>query len=62
MVRGKMCVSVGRERVTCRIDPAIHDAVLERQGCHTVVMRGHRGNNHAYRVGKSLEEEELRMS
>lgn len=40
MVRGKMCVSVGRDRIMCRIDPAIHDAALEHQGCRTVVMKG----------------------
>jgi len=40
MVRGKMCVSVGRDRIMCRIDPVIHDAALERQGCRTVVMKG----------------------
>lgn len=40
MVRGRMCVSVGRERIMCRIDPAIHDVALERKGCRTVVMKG----------------------
>ena len=40
MVRGKMCVSVGKDRIMCRIDPAIHDAALERPGCRTVVMKG----------------------
>jgi TfoX/Sxy family transcriptional regulator of competence genes len=40
MVRGKMCVSVGRDRIMCRIDPAIHDAALEHKGCRTVVMKG----------------------
>jgi TfoX/Sxy family transcriptional regulator of competence genes len=40
MVRGKMCVSVGKDRIMCRIDPAIHDTALERQGCRTVVMKG----------------------
>jgi len=40
MVRGNMCVSVGKERLMCRIDPALHEAVLERKGCQTVVMRG----------------------
>jgi TfoX/Sxy family transcriptional regulator of competence genes len=40
MVRGKMCVSVGNDRIMCRIDPAIHDAALERPGCRTVVMKG----------------------
>jgi len=40
MVRGKMCISVGKDRIMCRIDPAIHDAALERPGCRTVVMKG----------------------
>jgi len=40
MVRGRMCVSVGKERIMCRIDPALHDAALERKGCRTVVMNG----------------------
>ncbi len=40
MVEGKMCVTVGNARIMCRIDPAIHDAALEREGCTTVVMKG----------------------
>jgi len=40
MVRGKMCVSVGKKRIMCRIDPETHDAALERAGCTTVVMGG----------------------
>jgi len=40
MVRGKLCVTAGRDRIMCRIDPAIHDAALERKGCRTVVMKG----------------------
>jgi len=40
MVRGKMCVSVGRDRIMCRIDPALHDSALERKGCRTVVVKG----------------------
>jgi len=40
MVEGKMCVSVGKDRIMCRIDPAIHEAALERPGCRTVVMKG----------------------
>jgi len=40
MVRNKMCVSVGEDRIMCRIDPAIHDVAVERQGCRTVVMKG----------------------
>jgi TfoX/Sxy family transcriptional regulator of competence genes len=40
MVRGKFCVSARRERIMCRIDPAVHDAALKRKGCWTVVMKG----------------------
>ena len=40
MVEGKMCVTVGNGRIMCRIDPAIHDAALERKGCTAVVMKG----------------------
>jgi TfoX/Sxy family transcriptional regulator of competence genes len=40
MVGGKMCVTVGKDRIMCRIDPAIHDAAVERPGCRTVIMKG----------------------
>jgi len=45
MVRGKMCVTVGKDRIMCRIDPAIHNDVLQRGGCRTVLMgkREYRG-------------------
>lgn len=40
MVREKMCVTASAEGIMCRIDPVLHDAALEREGCQTVVMRG----------------------
>jgi len=40
MVNGKMCVSARETRIMCRIDPAQHDAALERKGCRTVFMKG----------------------
>lgn len=61
MVRGKMCVTAREERIMCRIDPAIHDAALERKGCRTVVMNGrqYRGYVHvdaaALRTKRDLE-------
>src|SRR5215472_2145207 len=48
MVRGKMCVSVGRGRIMCRIDPTIHDAVLQRRGCRTVVTKGRQFRGYVY--------------
>ena len=42
MVSGKMCVSVGKDRLMCRIDPAIHETAVERDGCRAVIMKGRR--------------------
>lgn len=39
MVNKKMCVTVGDERIMCRIDPELHEKAITRKGCHTVVMR-----------------------
>jgi TfoX/Sxy family transcriptional regulator of competence genes len=40
MVRGKMCISARPDRIMCRIDPAIHDVAVQRQGCRPVIMKG----------------------
>lgn len=40
MVNGKMCITVREGRLMFRIDPEMHDRVLPRQGCRTVVMNG----------------------
>ena len=40
MVHDKMCVTVGKDRLMVRIDPAIHDTALERKGCRTMTMKG----------------------
>jgi TfoX/Sxy family transcriptional regulator of competence genes len=40
MVDGKMCVTVGKKGLMCRIDPALHDAAVERDGCSSMVMNG----------------------
>jgi hypothetical protein len=40
MVNGKLCMSVGRDRIMCRIDPSVHDAAASRQGAKTVIMKG----------------------
>ena len=40
MVNGKMCVSAGDNEMMCRIDPAIHEAAIERKGCRTMEMKG----------------------
>lgn len=40
MVDGKMCLSVGDERIMVRLDPALHDAAVQRPGAETVKMKG----------------------
>ena len=40
MVDGKMCITVGDDRIMCRIDPAIHEVAIKRKGCRTVTMKG----------------------
>jgi hypothetical protein len=40
MVNGKMCISVGKGRLMCRIDPERHEEAAERPGSRTVVMKG----------------------
>ena len=54
MVRGKMCISARAARIMCRIDPALHDAALEREGCQTVVMRGRKYRGYVYVSAESV--------
>lgn len=39
MVNGKMCVCVGGDEIMCRIDPFIHESILAKKGCRTMVMK-----------------------
>ena len=55
MVRGKLCISARAERIMCRIDPATHDAALEREGCHTVVMRGRQYRGYVYVAAEAVK-------
>lgn len=40
MVNGKMCVTVGRDRIMCRVDPARTEELTRMKGCSLVKMRG----------------------
>jgi TfoX/Sxy family transcriptional regulator of competence genes len=40
MVDGKMCISVGNNRIMCRIDPLLHEEATAKEGCSTVTMKG----------------------
>jgi TfoX/Sxy family transcriptional regulator of competence genes len=36
MYNGKMCVGIIKDELMCRIDPALHETVVEKQGCRTM--------------------------
>jgi len=40
MVDDKMCISVGPDRIMCRVDPEKHDQLLEEKPCRTMIMKG----------------------
>ena len=36
MYNGKMCVGILKDELMCRIDPKLHDELVEKQGCRTM--------------------------
>jgi TfoX/Sxy family transcriptional regulator of competence genes len=40
MVNRKMCVTVGKDRIMVRVDPAAHDKLVQEKGASPMVMRG----------------------
>ena len=40
MVDDKMCICVSGYNLMCRVDPEIHDQLLEEKPCRTMVMKG----------------------
>lgn len=40
MVNGKMCVCVNEDEIMCRIDPAIYEEMLDRDGCRAMIHNG----------------------
>ena len=48
MVNGKMCISVGDDRIMCRIDPFDHDKALKRKAVRPVIMKGREYKGYVY--------------
>jgi TfoX/Sxy family transcriptional regulator of competence genes len=48
MVNGKMCISVGDDRIMCRIDPVIHEEAVKKKGVRTVKMGGREYKGYIY--------------
>lgn len=40
MVNGKMCVGVEKERLMVRLDPAVYETVMEKEGCAPMDFTG----------------------
>lgn len=38
MVDGKLCISIRKTQVMFRVDPTIHDELVSRRGCQTMVL------------------------
>jgi TfoX/Sxy family transcriptional regulator of competence genes len=36
MVNDKMCVGVFRDMLMCRVDPELHESLIEKDGCRTM--------------------------
>jgi TfoX/Sxy family transcriptional regulator of competence genes len=36
MVNNKMCIGIIKDEMMCRIDPSIHEDVVEKEGCRTM--------------------------
>lgn len=55
MVDGKMCISVGDDRIMCRIDPVIHEEAIQKKGCRTMEMKGKEYKGYVYVNEESLK-------
>jgi len=40
MVDDKLCIAVRNDNIMLRIDPAIHDQLVEKNGCSSMIMKG----------------------
>ena len=58
MVDGKMCVSVSGDEMMCRIDPALHEAVVEKSGCCSMSMKGREYKGYVYISEEGIKSKE----
>jgi TfoX/Sxy family transcriptional regulator of competence genes len=55
MVNRKMCITAGANRIMCRIDPALHEEVIKKKGCSTVIMRGREYKGYVHVSAESIK-------
>jgi TfoX/Sxy family transcriptional regulator of competence genes len=57
MVNNKMCITVGDDKIMCRINPLLHDEVIQRKGCEAVIMKGREYKGYVYVHEDSIKRE-----
>jgi len=58
MVRGKMCVGISKERLMARLDPAIYDEVLKREGARAMDFTGRPMKGFVFVEPEGIDEDE----
>jgi TfoX/Sxy family transcriptional regulator of competence genes len=48
MVNGRMCISAGDDEIMCRIDPSLHDDLIKKNGCRSVIMKNREYKGYIY--------------
>jgi len=54
MVNRKLCVSVGDNELMCRVDPTLHDELVEKKGCRTMMMKNREYKGYVYVAEDSI--------
>lgn len=57
LVNDKMCICANDNELMCRVDPALQDTLLTKQGCGPVEMRGKLTKGYFYVDKKAVETE-----
>ena len=55
MVKGKMCITAGDDEIMCRIDPSLHESLIKKKGCRTMIMKGKEYKGYVYIKEDSLK-------
>ena len=58
MIKGKLCIALGKEEIMCRIDPALNTSSLDDKECKPVIMRGREMKGYVYVKNEYLQTEE----
>ena len=61
MIDDKMCITIGVDRIMCRIDPAIYNEAVKKDGCSAVKMGGREYKGYVY-VSENIVQSEKDLS